>query len=132
MPTPEHEARTPSGQQVGYFCHLGLDGRHLGGILVTNEIGVPLEFKYTEPVALSRLQRALYGAALERYLHETVTRDPLARDLRSDPKCIIAGFEEKEYLRAFAGREMIALQGIRSASAEPGGPLARSREALIM
>ena len=132
MPTQELEAKTPSAQQVGYFCHLGLEGRHLGGILVTNEIGVPLEFKYTEPIALNRLQRTLYGAALERYLHETVTRDPLARELHSDPKCIIAGFEEKEYLCTFAGREMIALQGIRSASSETGGAFARSREALIM
>lgn len=134
MPAPEHEVKTTLTQQVGYFYHLAADGRYLGGILVTNGIGVPLEFKYTEPITLNRLQRTLYGAALERHLHETVTRDPLARDLNSDPRYILTGFEEKEYLRTFAGREMIAVQGIRSASSEPGGPLARSRdrEALIV
>jgi hypothetical protein len=134
MQAPEHEGKTPSTRQVGYFCHLGIDGKHLGGILVTNEIGVPLEFKYTEPVMLHKLQKTLYGAALERYLHETVTRDPLARELHSDPKYVITGFEEKEYLATFAGREMIALQGVRSATSEPAGSFARTRdrEALIM
>ncbi len=134
MPAPEQEVRSTATQQVGYFCHIGLDGRHLGGILVTNEIGVPLEFKYTEPVALHRLQKTLYGAALDRYLHETVTRDPLARELHSDPKYVITGYEEKEYLGTFGGREMVALQGVRSASSDPGGSFgrARGREALIL
>ncbi len=134
MPAPDQEVRSTATQQVGYFCHIGLDGRYLGGILVTNEIGVPLEFRYTEPVALHKLQKTLYGAALERYLHETVTRDPLVRELHSDPKCIITGYEEKEYLGAFGGREMVALQGLRSASSDPGGSFTRTRgrEALIM
>jgi hypothetical protein len=134
MPIPEREAKTPSTREVGFFCHLGLEGRHMGGILVTNEIGVPVEFEYTEPVSMSRIQKTLYGAVLDRYLHETVIRDTLARELHSNPKYIITGFEEKEYLGTLAGRGMIALQEVRSASSEPGGSLARprDREAVIV
>lgn len=100
----------------------------MGGVLVTNEIGVPVEFKYTEPVSLNRMQKTLYGAVLDRYLHEKVIRDSLARELQSNPKYIITGFEEKEYLGTLAGREMVALQEIRSASSEPGGSLTRPRD----
>jgi len=83
---------------------------------------------------MNRLQRTLYGAALDRYLHETVIRDSLARELHSDPKYFITGFEEKEYLGTIAGREMIALQEIRSSSSEQGGSFTRTRdrEAVIM
>jgi len=128
MPTPEREVKPPLRREVGYFCHFVLEGKHMGGILVTNEIGVPLEFKYTEPVAMNRLQKTLYGAVLDRYLHETVIRDSLARELHSDPKYFITGFEEKEYLGTIAGREMIALQEVRSASSEPGGSFTRTRD----
>jgi len=121
-------------REVGYFCHYTQEGKLLGGILVTNEIGVPLEFKYTEPIAMNRLQKTLYGAALDRYLHETVIRDSLARELQSDPKYFITGYDEKEYLGTLAGRAMVALQEVRPGASESGASLTRpkDREAVIM
>jgi hypothetical protein len=134
MPTPEREVQDSPQRKVGYFCHYAQDGKHTGGILVTNEIGVPLEFKYTEPLAMNRLQKTLYGAVLDRYLHETLIRDSLARELQSDPRYFITGYEEKEYLGTLAGRAMIALQEVRPGSSESGASLTRTRdrEALIM
>jgi hypothetical protein len=134
MPTPEREVRNSLQREVGYFCHYAQEGKHMGGILVTNEIGVPLEFKYTEPLAMNRLQKTLYGAVLDRYLHQTVIRDSLARELHSDPRYFITGYEEKEYLGTLAGREMIALQEVRPGASESGASLTRTRdrEAVIM
>lgn len=106
----------------------------MAGILVTNEIGVPIEFKYTEPVSINRLQKTLYGVALDRHLHESVLRGSLAAELRSNPKYFITAFDEKEYLGTLAGKEMVALQEIRPGSSESAGAYTRTRdrEATIM
>jgi hypothetical protein len=115
-------------RQAGYFSHMRFDERHTGAILVTNQIGVPLEFKYTEPVLVTRLHRILYGSSLERYLHETVIRDRLARDLRSEPEFFIAPYEEREFIGPMASREMIAIQRLNAGQNETTGPFTRVRE----
>ncbi len=133
MLASEREERPAPRQGIGYYCQTGSDGKHVGGMLVTNRIGVPLEFKYTEPVTITRLQKILYGAVLDRYLQETLLRECLARELSSDPEYFITDFDSKEYLGALAGREMIAVQEVRSA---PGGQtqpaaIARTRESIV-
>jgi len=120
-------------RQVGYFCHLKIDQKHLGGILVTNQIGVPLEFKYTEPVVATKLHKILYGSVLERYIHETVIRDRLAREVRTEPEYFIASYDEREFLSAVGGKEMMAVQRFNATAAEAAGPFTRirDREAIV-
>jgi hypothetical protein len=123
------ERTTLNGKrQAGYFSHMRFDEKHTGGILVTNQIGVPLEFKYTEPVVVTGMHRILYGSSLERYLHETVIRDRLARELRSEPEFFLCPYDEKEYLAPMASREMIAVQRLRAGQSEAAGPFTRIRE----
>lgn len=124
------QAREGSGGQrpVGYFYHLRRDDRHSGAILVTDRIGVPLEFKYTEPVTATRLHKILYGRTLERYIHETLIRDRLARELQTDPQYFITPYEDKEFLSRIAGREAVAVQRLRPAPGENGRPFTRVRD----
>ncbi len=119
--------------QIGYFCHLRIGTKHLGGILVTNQIGIPLEFKYTEPVSATELHKILYGSVLDRYLHETVIRDRLAREMRSEPEYFLTPYEEREFISAVAGKEMMAIQRFKASAGEASGPFTRirDREALI-
>ena len=127
MPTLEKQAANPA-RQVGYFYHLNIDEKHMGAILVTNQIGVPLEFKYTEPVIATKLHKILYGSVLERYLRETVIRDRLGREVRSAPNYFIAPYEEKEFLGSLADREMMAIQKCGLPPADLTGPFTRIRE----
>ena len=133
MPILEKQIINPSRNQVGYFCHHTIDEKHMGAILVTNQIGVPLEFKYTEPVVATKLHKILYGSVLEKYLHETVIRDRLGREVHASPNYFIASFDEKEFLGSLADREMMAVQKY----AMPPGELPdlfnriRDREAII-
>ena len=120
-----------SGRQVGYFCHLRIDEKHMGAVLVTNQIGIPLEFKYTEPVTATKLHRILYGSVLERYLHETVIRDRLARELRSEPDYFITPYDERDFLGALAGREMMAIQEIKNPG-DASGSFTRVRDREVM
>jgi hypothetical protein len=121
-------AQAGAERTLGYFAHLALGERHLGAILVTNRIGVPIEFKYTEPVAVTRVHRALYGAVLQRYIHESLIRDRLATEVRSEPEFFLASFEEREFLGPIAGRPMIAIERGQPGAAPAGSGLARVRE----
>jgi hypothetical protein len=128
MPPQESRSAQQPAKQIGYFCHLKLEEKHLGAILVTNQIGVPLEFKYTEPVTTTRLHKILYGSVLDRYLHETVIRDRLVREVRSEPDYFITPYDEKEYLSALGKTEMIAVQRYSAGQTETSGPFTRIRE----
>ena len=133
MVAPERSTATNGRRQIGYFYHLTVDEKHIGAILVTNQIGVPVEFKYTEPVTATRLHRILYGAVLDRYLHETVIRERLGREVRSLPDYFIAPFSEREYLGVLAGRAMMALQRANLPPGELTGAFTRvrDREAIV-
>jgi hypothetical protein len=97
-------------KQIGYFGHLKIDEKHMGAILVTNQIGVPLEFKYTEPVTATKLHKILYGSVLHKYLHETVIRERLAHEIHATPDYFITSYDEKEFLGSIASKEMVAVQ----------------------
>ncbi len=133
MSMQERNVANLSQKQVGYFCHLKLDEKHMGAILVTNQIGVPLEFKYTEPVVATKLHKILYGSVLEKYLHETVIRDRLAHEVKSAPSYFITSYHEKEFLGSIGDREMMAVQKYLLPPGEISGPFnrIRDREAVI-
>ncbi len=128
MPTQENQPIHPSQKQVGYFRHLKIGEKHIGGILVTNQIGIPLEFKYTDPLVATKLHKILYGSVLEKYLHESVIRDRLAKEIRSTPAYFITPYEEKQFLGAIADKEVLAIQRYPSVSAESSGFFTRVRE----
>ena len=115
-------------KQVGYFCHLKVDERHMGGILITNQVGIPLEFKYTEPIVATKLHKILYGSVLEKHLHETVIRERLGAEIRARPDYFIVPYDEKEFLGSVAGREMVAIQKYNIPPGEMPGPFNRIRE----
>jgi hypothetical protein len=122
-----------NGKKIGYFCHLKAGEKHMGGILITSQVGVPLEFKYVEPITATRLHRILYGSVLEKYLRETIIRDRLGGEIRQLPDYFIASYDEKEFLGPVAGREMVAVQKYNLPPGEMSGPFTRirDREAVI-
>jgi len=50
---------------IGYMSVKKVNDSHIGGILVVNQSGLPIEFKYTDPVIPTQLQKILYGKSLE-------------------------------------------------------------------
>jgi hypothetical protein len=133
MAIQENNVINASQKRVGYFSHLKIDERHMGAVLVTNQIGVPLEFKYTEPVVATKLHKILYGSVLEKYLHETVIRDKLGSEIRTVPNYFITSYDEKEFLGSIGDKEMVAVQKYALPPGELSGPFSRirDREAVI-
>ena len=62
---------------------------YVGGVLVTDEYGLPVEFRHTLPVRPTKLQRALYGSALDRYLRTVVITQRLLGGLEHDPVLVL-------------------------------------------
>jgi hypothetical protein len=55
--------------QLAYLIAETIDDRAwAGGLLVTDEKGLPIDFRYVEPIRPTRLQKLIYGDALKRCL----------------------------------------------------------------
>ena len=55
-------------KQIAYLGVYDLNGAYAGGLLVCNQRGLPVDFRYVEPIKPTRLQELIYGAALRRYI----------------------------------------------------------------
>jgi hypothetical protein len=60
---------------LGYFAIFATSinsPRYMGGLLITDEAGLPVDFRYTEPVIPTRLQQVLYGQGMAHYIKTQV------------------------------------------------------------
>ena len=57
--------------------------------MVTNELGEPLEFRVSEPVRPSAVQRALYGERLWPYVDSELIGNRLLTELRRSPTLVL-------------------------------------------
>ncbi|MDQ2800080.1 MAG: hypothetical protein M3Y13_10595 [Armatimonadota bacterium] len=71
---------------VGYVLSVSVaENTFMGGAMATDMYGLPLEFRYTEPVRATKLQRVLYGDVLEKYIHCDVIAANLIGRLEQKP-----------------------------------------------
>ncbi len=68
-------------------------GGILGAVLICDTKGFPLEFRYTEPIIPTKIQRVLYGNNLEKYLKVDVILDSLLKVLSSSYDYLIVSDE---------------------------------------
>ncbi len=80
--------------KLAYFMAVKEGASYLGGLLVTDPSGIPLDFRYTEPITPTRLQSILYGKSLEPHLKEEVIQKTLLKELKAAPDLFILGAAE--------------------------------------
>jgi hypothetical protein len=98
--------------RLGFLETLEVDGRgHIGGLLITNQNGRPLEFQCTTPVRPNRAQEILFGDTLRPWLlgeligstllervaikpELVITSDPIILELRNHTNIPVAQAEE--------------------------------------
>lgn len=79
-----------SGSCLGFLRVLELDGGgFVGGILVTNQLGRPLEFQCTSPVKPNRTQVILYGPTLAPFVYSELIGKTLLARLDIKPQLVI-------------------------------------------
>jgi hypothetical protein len=72
-----------------YLLTLHENGAYLGGVMITDHHGVPLDFKYTDPTVPTKVQRILYGKVLEQYVRYDVIVGALCKDLDYHPSFFV-------------------------------------------
>jgi hypothetical protein len=87
VPRPRAHA---GGHRPGYLVVRGDgDGAYLGALMVSDHTGLPLDFRYTDPITPTRLQRALYGGVLDRVLRTEVVARTLIGAVTQAPTLIV-------------------------------------------
>lgn len=72
------------------FLHIAVtDSGFVGGMLVTNRQGRPLEFQCTTPVRPNKTQEILYGPTLQPYIYSELLGKTLCERLAVKPGLII-------------------------------------------
>jgi hypothetical protein len=72
---------------IGYLTAAEVEpSLFIGAAMTTDSFGLPIEFRYTEPVRATPLQRILYGSALHRYLCREVIASTLLRAMETHPE----------------------------------------------
>ena len=74
-----------SKQLIGYITIDSQEDYFKGAALVTDSRGIPTDFRYTEPVRPTKLERILYGNALDIYLREEIILDNLLGAVQTKP-----------------------------------------------
>jgi hypothetical protein len=64
-----------------------------GGVMVVDLRGLPLDFRYTDPVQPSRVQQLLFGKALDRHVRQDVIFKHLAEKLEPKPTFLLVDDE---------------------------------------
>ncbi len=83
-------AKTANDFRLGFLTTISLQDRgHVGGMLITNPQGRPLEFQCTTPVQANRTQQILYGPTLLPYLRGELIGRTLVEKMRVKPTVVL-------------------------------------------
>lgn len=85
---------------LGFLWVASTDLGYVGGLLVTNQLGRPLEFQCTTPVRPNRTQEILYGSTLQPFIYSELIGKTLYDRLKVQPELILVAQEELLDLRS--------------------------------
>jgi len=71
--------------KIGYFSNLKNDEKYIGGVMITDQMSVPIEFKYTEPIHPTGIHKIIFGKVLEKYIGEEVIKKNLLKEIKNIP-----------------------------------------------
>ncbi len=72
----------PEETRLGYLLiNMPLPNTYIGGAMVTDGRGLPVEFRYTEPIQPTKIQQILYSQVLSSYIKREVILETLLKSL---------------------------------------------------
>lgn len=96
--------------KIGYLYILRDDEKYAGGIMIADERGIPIEFKYTEPVTPTKVQKVLYGDVLEKYLREEIIITNLSGKIENAPDIYVINDDRNYYLEDVVKEKVITIK----------------------
>lgn len=76
--------------RIGFLTAIEVAGGYVGGLLITNHQGRPLEFQCTAPVRPNRMQEILYGPTLQPFLLGELIGQALVEKVNVKPHLVLA------------------------------------------
>ena len=93
-------SKSSNDLRLGFLCVVETDrAGFVGGILVTNRLGRPLEFQCTTPVKPNRTQVILYGPTLRSFVFGELIGKTLCERLNAKPQLLLIDQPELLSLR---------------------------------
>jgi hypothetical protein len=116
-------------QLIGYLTIEMKDSCFRGAALVADQRGIPEDFRYTEPVRPTKLERILYGGALDIYLREEVILDNLLGAIERKPSMWLVDSDELiQPVQKITRLPAIAVEASRRAPLEHSGQIEPTTE----
>lgn len=117
----------PPETQLAYLLVHADESRsaYVGGVMVTDAYGLPLEFRYTQPIRPTRLQKVLYGGAMDGYIRRDVIGARLLKDLEHKPTALVV---REEPLVPLGLASAFPVLQVFQTNLEPLGPAGTQRE----
>lgn len=110
--------------RLGFMETMEVDGRgHIGGLLITNQNGRPLEFQCTTPVKPNRTQEILFGETLRPWLLGELIGSTLLDRVGIKPTIIITSEVHLLELRNHTNIPVAFARNAASHSKEQGGTI---------
>lgn len=115
------------------FAYLSIekksDETFIGGLIVSDSYGIPVEFKYTEPIKPTHLQKILYGKSIEKYLMVDILCKKLVLSIQEKPRFILV--QDFSLLQTPSKVPMIFIESIKKETASEEEKDDRFRTELI-
>ena len=117
-----------SNPNPGYLITLFEQGAYLGGIMITTDRGIPIDFKYTEPVSPTKVQRIIYGPVLEMYIRNHVIIGAMTGEIANQPSFFIVSPHQLFDIEEANQLTLVSVQRTQFASLGKEGMVSRSKD----
>ena len=74
--------------KIGYFSSQKHEEQYIGGVMITDQMAIPVEFKYTEPIKPTRIHKIIFGKVMEKYIGEEVIKKNLLKEIKNTPSIL--------------------------------------------
>lgn len=87
----------PADLKLGYLLVSNpVPNVYIGGLMITDARGLPVEFRYTEPIQPTKIQQVLYGQVLSAYIKREVILETLLKNVENSFNCLLV--EDEHFL----------------------------------
>lgn len=112
---------------LGFLTIIQDSSGWVGGYLITNSWGRPLEFRLTSAVQPNRVQTVLYGPTLTEYLHADLIGKALVEKTALKSDLIVTDCPTVLSLRSRVDVPVVVVQPIASSQSDAGEPFTHAR-----
>ncbi len=115
----------PSDLKLGYLMVASpIPNTYVGGLMVTDARGLPVEFRYTEPIQPTKIQQILYGQVLSAYIKREVILETLLKSMDTRFKCLLV---EDEQMLDYPAKGYTVVR-VASTKSSPIGPVGTTQD----